>query len=104
MLGRRISKTNRLKTRSLIRTIKTAQVTINLFRGEITDECQDALVNSTNSHLILSSYLARKAGRSVVIQTTDQIMQNGPLKPGEVFVGDGGNLHSRQVIHACVPI
>ena len=31
-------------------------------------------------------------------------MQNGPLKPGEVFVGDGGNLLSRQIIHACVPI
>lgn len=31
-------------------------------------------------------------------------MSNGPLNPGDIYVGEGGNLKARNIIHTCVPM
>jgi hypothetical protein len=75
------------------------KIDIVVVRNEVTDERVDAIAYSTNTHLNHNARLLRKAGRELQIQSSRHIHENNPLKPGETFVGIGGDLSCGWIIH-----
>ncbi len=75
---------------------------IEVIRGDITDEETDAIVNAANNHLWMGGGVAgaikRRGGEEIEREAIDQ----GPVDVGEAVMTGGGNLKARYVIHAAV--
>lgn len=75
---------------------------IEIAKGDITDEATDAIVNAANNHLWMGGGVAgaikRRGGDEIEKEAIDQ----GPVEVGEAVITGGGSLHARHVIHAAV--
>ncbi len=73
---------------------------IEIFRGDITSERVDAIVNAANTDLLLGSGVAGairvKGGPSI----QDECDAHGPVELGGAALTGGGNLPAANVIHA----
>lgn len=73
---------------------------IVILQGDITDETSDAIVNATNTDLLLglgvAAAISRKGGQSIA----DECAAHGPIELGGVALTKAGRLPAKWVIHA----
>lgn len=83
---------------------KIKNTTIELCQGDITDIEADAIVNASNSQLILGGGVAgairRRGGPSI----QEECNRIGGTPVGTAVITGGGNLKARHVIHAVGPM
>src|SRR5262249_31930534 len=77
---------------------------LSLYRGDLTEEATDAIVNAANSMLShaggLAGAIVRKGGK-VIQEESDRI---GRTKTGTAAITGAGRLPAKFVIHAVGPI
>ena len=75
-------------------------IRITLREGDLTDQAVDAIVNATNSDLLLGSgvagAIARRGGPTIAAECA----AHGPIPVGAAAITGGGALPARYVIHA----
>ena len=80
--------------------------TIELVRGDITEQEVDAIVNAANSHLAggggVDGAIHRHGGRAIKIETDERYPDGCPT--GSAVISGAGNLPAQFVIHAVGPI
>ena len=80
---------------------------ISLFKGDITKERVDAIVNAANGDLNhiggLAAAIVRAGGKEIQDKCTAFVRDNGPLLEGQTMVTTAGKLPCKQVIHAVGP-
>ena len=86
----------------------SANVTLSVLRGDITDQATDAIVNAANEQLAhgggVAGAIARKGGPEIQDQSDAWVKANGPVKTGSAVTLGGGALKAKRVIHAVGPI
>jgi len=77
-------------------------------QGDITREETDAIVNAANSQLMhgggVAAAIARKGGEAIDRESREWVRENGPVTHARPAVTSGGDLPTRNVIHAVGPI
>jgi O-acetyl-ADP-ribose deacetylase len=80
--------------------IAVAGSTIEIIRGDITDQDVDAVVNAANNHLWMGAGVAgaikQKGGDAIETEAVTL----GPINIGDAVITSGGTLSARHVIHA----
>ena len=80
--------------------------TIELVRGDITEQEVDAVVNAANSHLAggggVDGAIHRRGGPAIKIETDERYPDGCPT--GSAVISGAGNLPTQFVIHAVGPI
>ena len=86
----------------------SANVTLSVVLGDITEESTDAIVNAANEQLAhgggVAGAIARKGGPEIQAQSDAWVRANGPVATGSAVLLGGGQLKSKRVIHAVGPI
>jgi O-acetyl-ADP-ribose deacetylase (regulator of RNase III) len=86
----------------------TSGQTLQLVRGDITEETTDAIVNAANAYLKHGSGVAgailQQGGRIIQDESDDWIREHGPVSHSNPAWTSGGNLPCRVVIHAVGPV
>lgn len=76
--------------------------TIEVLRGDITDQETAAIVNAANNHLWMGAGVAgaikRKGGEDI----EREAVALGPIEVGEAVITSGGKLKAKHIIHAAV--
>jgi len=83
--------------------IKINDRTLEIKKGDITQQDTDAIVNAANTQLVLGGGVAgaiRRAGGPVI---QEECNRKAPIRTGEAAITTGGNLYARYVIHAAGP-
>lgn len=92
----------------LTETILPSGQTLQLVRGDITDEATDAIVNAANAHLQHGAGVAgavlRRGGPAIQRESDAWVKTHGPVSHAAPAWTSGGNLPCRVVIHAVGPI
>jgi len=85
-----------------------SEATLELVRGDITDENTDAIVNAANSSLLggggVDGAIHEAAGPSLLAECKKVREQRGPLPPGQAVTTSGASLKARYVIHTVGPV
>ena len=80
--------------------IKVAGTSLEITRGDITDQTVDAIVNAANNHFWMGAGVAgaikRKGGDRIETEAVSQ----GPVTVGDAVITSGGRLSAAHVIHA----
>ncbi len=76
--------------------------TIEIVRGDITDENTDAVVNAANNNLWMGGGVAGAIKRKGGDEIECEAMSKGPIEVGEAILTTGGKLKAKYVIHAAV--
>jgi O-acetyl-ADP-ribose deacetylase len=91
---------------SLHRQISSA--TLTLFRGDITEQDTEAIVNAANSSLLggggVDGAIHRAGGPRILEECRKIREMKGECPPGESVITGGGNLKARFVIHTVGPV
>ncbi len=78
--------------------------TIRLFKGDLTEEDVDAIVNAANEHLAhgggVAGAIVRKGGTSI----QEESNRIGHVPTGQAAITGAGRLKARYVIHAVGPV
>lgn len=86
----------------------SANITLSVVQGDITEEATDAIVNAANEQLAhgggVAGAIARKGGPEIQAQSDAWVIANGPVATGSAVLLGGGQLKSKRVIHAVGPI
>ena len=81
---------------------------LQLFRGDITAETTDAIVNAANPHLQhgagLAGAILRKGGPAIQRESDAWVQAHGPVDHAAPAWTSGGKLPCRIVIHAVGPV
>ncbi len=95
---------NVLLTASILPTGQSLQ----LVRGDITDETTEAIVNAANANLKhgagVAGAILKRGGRIIQEEFDAWVRQHGPVSHAEPAWTSGGELACRVVIHAVGPI
>ncbi len=79
---------------------QVADCTIEILRGDLTEQAADAIVNAANNDLELgggvAGAIARKGGPSI----QEECRKIGPIAVGDAAITTGGRLKAKWVIHA----
>lgn len=83
------------------------EVKLSLYKGDITDEAVDAIVNAANERLQhgagVAGAIVRRGGRQIQEESDRIIKRYGTLNVGEAVYTSGGSLSCRYVIHTVGP-
>lgn len=86
----------------------SANITLSVVLGDITEEATDAIVNAANEQLAhgggVAGAIARKGGPEIQAQSDAWVKANGPVRTGSAVLLGGGTLKAKRVIHAVGPI
>jgi O-acetyl-ADP-ribose deacetylase (regulator of RNase III) len=81
---------------------------LQLVRGNITDETTDAIVNAANENLVhgagVAGAISRAGGSEIQIESAAWVREHGPVSHAEPAWTTGGKLPCRFVIHAVGPV
>jgi O-acetyl-ADP-ribose deacetylase (regulator of RNase III) len=75
-------------------------VTIEIKKGDLTEENSDAIVNPANSQMIMGggvAYIIKKKGGEEIEK---EAMKNAPVEIGKSIITGAGRLKSKYVIHS----
>ncbi len=82
--------------------------TLQLVRGDITDETTDAIVNAANAYLQhgagVAGAILRRGGPAIQRESDAWVKTHGPVSHAAPAWTSGGNLSCRVVIHAVGPV
>ena len=80
--------------------VRIGQGSVEVVKGDITDQDVDAIVNAANNHLWMGAGVAgaikKKGGQEIETEAVRQ----GPVDIGAAVITTGGNLKAKFVIHA----
>ncbi len=89
---------------SLLYSFKIKETSVEIIKGDITEEDVDAIVNAANSYLKhgggVAGAIVRKGGE-VIQKESDKI---GFVPVGSAAITSGGKLKAKYVIHAVGPV
>ena len=95
-----------LQTQHLVQVLDN-DVKLSLYKGDITEEAVDAIVNAANQRLQhgvdVAAAIVRKGGRQIQEESNRIIKRYGTLNVGEAVYTSGGSLSCRYVIHTVGP-
>jgi O-acetyl-ADP-ribose deacetylase (regulator of RNase III) len=77
-------------------------ITLDIVRGDISEQAVDAIVNAANNHFWMGAGVAGAIKRRGGVEIERDAMAQGPVEPGECVITSGGALPARYVIHAAV--
>ena len=80
--------------------VRIGNATLEVVRGDITDQDVEAIVNAANNHLWMGAGVAGAIKRAGGPQIEREAVAQGPIPVGEAVVTTGGRLNARYVIHA----
>ncbi|MCK4613284.1 MAG: macro domain-containing protein, partial [Thermoplasmata archaeon] len=87
---------------------KFSHGSIELKKGDITEERTDAIVNAANSGLMggggVDGAIHRSGGPDILKECKAIVKTHGRLPPGKAVITTAGRLPSRFVIHTVGPI
>jgi len=75
---------------------------IEVLRGDITDQDTEAIVNAANNHFWMGAGVAGAIKRKGGIKIEREAVAQGPVEVGEAVVTSAGALRAQYVIHAAV--
>jgi len=91
-----------------MKIVVTEGKTIELLRGDITQQATDAIVNAANSSLLggggVDGAIHRAGGPAILEECRAIRASRGPLPPGQAAVTTGGRLPAKHVIHTVGPV
>ena len=95
-----------LQTQHLVQVLDN-EVKLSLYKGDITDEAVDAIVNAANEKLQhgagVGAAIVRKGGCQIQEESNRLIKRYGTLNTGGAVYTSGGSLSCRYVIHTVGP-
>ena len=95
-----------LQTQHLVQVLDK-DVKLSLYKGDITEEAVDAIVNAANQRLQhgagVATAIVRKGGRQIQEQSNRLIKRCGTLNVGGAVYTSGGSLSCRYMIHTVGP-
>lgn len=81
---------------------------LEIVRGDITQEATSAIVNAANQELLVGGGVCgaihRAGGPAIAEECRRIVRQRGPLATGDAVATTGGNLRARYVIHTPGPV
>jgi O-acetyl-ADP-ribose deacetylase (regulator of RNase III) len=80
--------------------VRIGNATLEVVRGDITDQDTEAIVNAANNHLWMGAGVAGAIKRAGGPQIEQEAVAQGPIPVGEAVVTTGGRLKARYLIHA----
>jgi O-acetyl-ADP-ribose deacetylase (regulator of RNase III) len=85
-----------------------AAATLQLVRGDLTEESVDAIVNAANAHLQhgggVAGAISRRGGAQIQAESDAWVRKNGPVSHARPAYTGAGRLPCRYVIHAVGPV
>ena len=75
---------------------------IEIVKGDITDETSEAIVNAANNHLWMGAGVAGAIKRKGGIEIEQEAVAQGPVEIGSALLTKAGKLKMKYVIHAAV--
>lgn len=82
--------------------------TLSLYRGDLTEERVDAIVNAANEQLVhgggVAGAIAHKGGPQIQRESDAWVRTHGPVRTGTAAITGAGKLPARFVIHAVGPV
>lgn len=80
--------------------INVGGATIEVIRGDITEQSVDAIVNAANDHLWMGAGVAGAIKLKGGDQIEHEAVNQGPIEVGQAVITSAGNLQASHVIHA----
>lgn len=77
-------------------------IEVEIKKGDITEECVDAIVNAANNRLWMGGGVAGAIKRKGGSEIENEAVTKGPVKTGEAVLTTAGKLKAKYVIHAAV--
>ena len=87
--------------------LPAGKVKVSVYKGNITNERVDVIVNATNKELQhiggMAKVILDKGGKSIEEESRAIIKKSGLLKDGEAVATKAGNLPCKAIVHAVGP-
>ena len=84
------------------------QTDLHIFRGDITQQDTEAIVNAANSSLMggggVDGAIHRAGGPEILAECREIVARQGPCHTGQAVLTTGGRLRAKYVIHTVGPI
>ena len=80
--------------------VRIGNATLEVLRGDITEQDVEAIVNAANNHLWMDAGVAGAIKRAGGPRIEQEAVAQGPIPVGEAVVTTSGRLKARHVIHA----
>ena len=75
-------------------------IDIEIVKGDITSVEAEAIVNTSNTKLVMDSEVASAIKKKGGVEIEKEAMAKGPIPVGEVIFTSGGKLDTKYIIHA----